>query len=138
MSAAGPQVDGTPPPRAFSAARFEARLWLAQRVSALVLAVCVVVHLATIMLAVRGGLSADEILTRLRSSPAWLAFYVVFVASVAVHAPLGLRAVAGDAGCQSCHTHVSCTERCPKQISPTAGIAGLKRAVAKAAWKGEL
>jgi fumarate reductase iron-sulfur subunit len=39
-----------------------------------------------------------------------------------------LRAVAGDAGCHSCHTHLSCTERCPKQISPTASIAGLKRA----------
>ncbi len=49
-----------------------------------------------------------------------------------------LRAVAGDAGCHSCHTHMSCTERCPKQISPTAGIAGLKREVAKAAFKGVL
>ena len=49
-----------------------------------------------------------------------------------------LRAVAGDAGCHACHTHMSCTERCPKQISPTAGIAGLKRAVAAAALKGEL
>ena len=49
-----------------------------------------------------------------------------------------LGAVAGDAGCHSCHTHVSCTERCPKKLSPTASIAGLKRAVAKAAWKGEL
>lgn len=49
-----------------------------------------------------------------------------------------LRAVAGDAGCHACHTHTSCTERCPKQLSPTAAIAGLKRAVAKAAWKGEL
>jgi len=38
-----------------------------------------------------------------------------------------LRAVAGDAGCHSCHTHMSCTERCPKHLSPTAGIAGLKR-----------
>ena len=38
-----------------------------------------------------------------------------------------LRAVAGDAGCHSCHTHLSCTERCPKQLSPTASIAGLKR-----------
>jgi fumarate reductase iron-sulfur subunit len=38
-----------------------------------------------------------------------------------------LRAVAGDAGCHSCHSHMSCTERCPKRISPTAGIAGLKR-----------
>ena len=49
-----------------------------------------------------------------------------------------LRAVAGDAGAHGCHTHMSCTDRCPKQISPTAGIAGLKRAVAKAALKGEL
>jgi len=40
-----------------------------------------------------------------------------------------LRAVAGDAGCHACHTHMSCTERCPKQISPTAGIAGLKREI---------
>ena len=49
-----------------------------------------------------------------------------------------LAAVAGDAGCHACHTHMSCTERCPKQLSPTAGIAGLKRAVAKAALRGEL
>ena len=49
-----------------------------------------------------------------------------------------LRAVAGDAGCHSCHTHMSCTERCPKQISPTAGIAGLKREIMKAALKGDL
>jgi fumarate reductase iron-sulfur subunit len=49
-----------------------------------------------------------------------------------------LRAVAGDAGCHACHTHMSCTERCPKHISPTASIAGLKRAAAKAALEGKL
>jgi len=49
-----------------------------------------------------------------------------------------LRAVAGDAGCQSCHTHLSCTERCPKALSPTAGIAGLKRATLRAALEGKL
>ena len=49
-----------------------------------------------------------------------------------------LRAVAGDAGCHSCHTHMSCTERCPKQLAPTASIAGLKRATAAAILKGEL
>ncbi|MSQ88142.1 MAG: succinate dehydrogenase/fumarate reductase iron-sulfur subunit [Betaproteobacteria bacterium] len=49
-----------------------------------------------------------------------------------------LRAIAGDAGCHACHTHLSCTERCPKQLSPTASIAGLKRAVALAALRGEL
>jgi fumarate reductase iron-sulfur subunit len=49
-----------------------------------------------------------------------------------------LAAVAGDAGCHACHTHMSCSERCPKQISPTAAIAGLKRATALAALRGEL
>ena len=49
-----------------------------------------------------------------------------------------LRAVAGDAGCHSCHTHMSCTEHCPKQLSPTAGIAGLKREASLAALKNSL
>ncbi len=49
-----------------------------------------------------------------------------------------LRAVAGDAGCHACHTHLSCTERCPKHLSPTAAIAGLKREVTKAVLHGEL
>jgi len=49
-----------------------------------------------------------------------------------------LAAIAGDAGCHSCHTQMTCTERCPKQLSPTAGISGLKRAVLAAALKGEL
>jgi len=49
-----------------------------------------------------------------------------------------LRAVAGDAGCHACHTHMSCTEACPKHLSPTAGIAGLKREVLAAVLKGDL
>jgi len=49
-----------------------------------------------------------------------------------------LQAVAGDAGCHACHTHQSCTERCPKQLVPTAAIAGLKRLVARAAVRGEI
>ena len=49
-----------------------------------------------------------------------------------------LRAIAGDAGCHACHTQMGCTEHCPKKLSPTAGIAGLKRAVARAAFRGEL
>jgi fumarate reductase iron-sulfur subunit len=52
--------------------------------------------------------------------------------------PERLRAVAGDAGCHSCHTHMSCTERCPKHLSPTAGIAGLKREVLKSVVRGDL
>ena len=49
-----------------------------------------------------------------------------------------VRAVAADGGCQACHTHQSCTERCPKHLLPTASIAGLKRLVALAAVKGKL
>jgi fumarate reductase subunit C len=51
------------------------------------------VHLATIVYAVQGGLSAAEILGRTRGNAAWFAFYAVFVLAVAVHAPIGLRAV---------------------------------------------
>jgi len=74
-------------------ARTETRLWLAQRGSAAVLALCVAVHLATLIYAVRGGLSAAEILSRTRGSAAWLGFYLLFVAAVTVHAPIGLRTV---------------------------------------------
>lgn len=66
---------------------------MAQRASAAVLAICVVVHLITIMYAVRGGLTAAEILERTRGSAGWFAFYSVFVLAVAVHAPIGLRPI---------------------------------------------
>lgn len=49
-----------------------------------------------------------------------------------------LRAVAGDAGCHACHTQGSCTEHCPKHLTLTLSIAGLKRVVAKAAVRGQL
>lgn len=49
-----------------------------------------------------------------------------------------LAVVAGDAGCHACHTHMSCSERCPKKISPTAAIAGLKRATLAALLKGRI
>jgi len=46
-----------------------------------------------------------------------------------------LAAVAGDAGCHSCHTMMSCTELCPKELSPTRSIAGLKRATFATAFE---
>ena len=68
-------------------------LWIAQRASAAVLALCVAVHLVTLIYAARGGLSAAEILERTRGSIGWLAFYSLFVLAAAVHAPIGLRSV---------------------------------------------
>ena len=76
--------------------RREVALWVAQRATAVVLAVCVTVHLVTIIYAVRGGLSAAEILGRTRGSLAWGAFYSVFVIAAAVHAAIGLRAIAAE------------------------------------------
>jgi fumarate reductase subunit C len=58
-----------------------------------VLAFCVMVHLATIIYAVQGGLSAAEILGRTRGNAAWLAFYALFVLAVTVHASIGLRSI---------------------------------------------
>jgi fumarate reductase subunit C len=68
-------------------------LFLAQRLSAVVLALAVAVHLATIIYAVRGGLTAGEILARTHGNVAFFLFYSVFVAAVAFHAPIGLRNV---------------------------------------------
>jgi fumarate reductase subunit C len=58
-----------------------------------VLALCVAVHLAMIIYAVQGGLTAAEILERTRGNAGWLAFYSVFVLAVTIHAPIGLRSV---------------------------------------------
>jgi len=68
-------------------------LFLVQRLSAAVLAVAVAVHLATILYAIRGGLTAGEILARTHGSLGFFAFYSVFVVAVALHAPIGLRNV---------------------------------------------
>jgi fumarate reductase subunit C len=73
--------------------RTQTLLWIAQRASAAVLALCVLVHLATMIYAVRGGLSAAEILGRTRGNVAWLGFYSLFVLAIVVHVPIGLRAV---------------------------------------------
>ena len=72
------------------------RLYLLQRGSAMVLAPLVLIHLAVILLAVEGGLSAAEILGRTRGSVLWGAFYSLFVVAAAVHGPIGLRTVISE------------------------------------------
>jgi fumarate reductase subunit C len=71
----------------------ESRLYLLQRLSAMVLAPLVIAHLALIVYAVRDGLSAAEILSRTQGSLFWALFYGLFVVAVAVHAPIGLRTI---------------------------------------------
>jgi fumarate reductase subunit C len=62
----------------------------------MVLAACVLVHLATILYAVKGGLSAGEILSRTRGNSVFAVFYVVFVLNAGVHAPIGLARIAEE------------------------------------------
>ncbi len=68
----------------------QARRWYWQRISAVVLALCVVVHLVVLIYATRGGLSAAEILGRTQGNWGFAAFYAVFVIACAVHVPVGL------------------------------------------------
>jgi fumarate reductase subunit C len=70
--------------------------WVAQRAASVVLAACVLVHLATIIYAVRNGLTAGEILARTRGSVGWAAFYTLFVVAASVHGALGLRTIAAE------------------------------------------
>lgn len=71
----------------------ERRLFVLQRLTALMLAPLVLAHLALVLAAIRGGLSAAEILGRTQGSVGWALFYGAFVVAAAVHAPIGLRNV---------------------------------------------
>ena len=74
----------------------EAKLWYWQRLSAMALALFVIVHIATMIYAVRGGLSAGEILGRTRGSWVFGGFYSAFVLAAAVHASIGLATIAEE------------------------------------------
>lgn len=76
--------------------RTQALLWYWQRMSAMVLALCVVVHLAGVIYAVRGGLTAAEILGRTQGNWAFGLFYGVFVVACAIHAPIGIANVVAE------------------------------------------
>jgi len=81
------------PASAMNNAVTQAKLWYWQRISAMVLALCVLVHLGVMIYAVRGGLSAAEILGRTRGSFLFGAFYTIFVMACAVHVPIGFARI---------------------------------------------
>ena len=74
----------------------EFRLYLLQRITALIMAPLVIGHLAVMIYAVQGGLSAAEILGRTQGSVPWALFYGTFVVAVSIHASLGLRIIARE------------------------------------------
>ncbi|MGB1682876.1 MAG: succinate dehydrogenase [Arenicellales bacterium] len=69
----------------------EKHLYIAQRLTAMVLAPLVLIHLVVILYAIEGGLSAAEILGRTQDHLGWAGFYSLFVVAVSIHAPIGLR-----------------------------------------------
>jgi len=71
--------------------RLELWLYMAQRVSAMLMAPLVIAHLCTIVYAIQGGLSASEILGRTQGSVFWMLFYGLFVIAASVHGAIGLR-----------------------------------------------
>lgn len=72
------------------------RLYMLQRITALLMAPFVVVHLGLMIYAIQGGLSAEEILGRTRGSLLWFLFYGGFVLAVSIHAAIGLRVIAHE------------------------------------------
>lgn len=71
----------------------DAYLYAAQRLTAVIMAPLVIGHLMTIIVAVQGGLTAEEILARTQGSLFWGAFYGLFVIAVGIHAAIGLRTI---------------------------------------------
>ena len=71
----------------------DVRLYMAQRLSALVMAPFVIVHIAVMVYAIQGGLTAAEILGRTQGSVFWFLFYGLFVVAVSFHAAIGLRVI---------------------------------------------
>ena len=69
------------------------RLYMAQRLSAMVMAPLVLGHIGVMVYAIQGGLSTAEILGRTQGSIPWLLFYGTFVLAVSVHAAIGLRVI---------------------------------------------
>lgn len=74
------------------------RLYMLQRITALLMAPLVIGHLVVMIYAIQGGLSAAEILGRTQGSVAWFLFYGTFVVAAAVHGAIGLRVVAHEWG----------------------------------------
>ena len=67
--------------------------YLLQRGTAMALVPLVIIHLAVIIWAIQGGLSAEEILSRTRGSLLWAAFYGLFVLAAAIHTGIGVQTV---------------------------------------------
>lgn len=62
-----------------------------QRLSALIMAPLVLLHLVVVIWVSRGELSAADIIDRFQSNWLWPLLYGLFVVAAAIHAPIGFR-----------------------------------------------
>ncbi len=69
------------------------QLYMLQRLSALVMVPFVFGHIAVMIYAIQGGLSAGEILSRTQGSTFWFLFYGSFVLAVSLHGAIGMRVI---------------------------------------------
>jgi fumarate reductase subunit C len=69
------------------------RLYLLQRITAMIMAPLVILHLGVMIVAIQGGLDSAEILSRTQGSFFWGTVYGLFVLVVAIHAAIGIRVV---------------------------------------------
>ena len=69
------------------------RLYMLQRITALIMAPLTLGHIAVMIYAVQGGISAAEILSRTQGSVFWFLFYGCFVVAVSIHGAIGIRVV---------------------------------------------
>ncbi len=74
------------------------KLYMLQRITALLMAPLVLGHLALMIYAIQGGLSAAEILSRTQGSLLWFLYYGTFVAAVSIHGAIGVRTIAHEWG----------------------------------------
>lgn len=71
-------------------------LFILQRATALLLGPLVLGHLVVIVIAVRDGLTAAEILDRTSGHTGWMLFYGLFVIIACVHGAIGVRTIAQE------------------------------------------
>lgn len=72
------------------------KLYMLQRLSAMVMAPLVLGHIAVMIYAIQGGLSAAEILGRTKGSIVWALFYGTFALAVSIHAAIGVRVILAE------------------------------------------
>jgi fumarate reductase subunit C len=69
----------------------EIRLYVLQRLTALILAPLVIIHIGVMIYAVQDGLSTAEMLGRTRSSVLWPVMYSLFFLAAGTHGAIGFR-----------------------------------------------